>query len=509
MSVISFADLIIFEMANNHSGELQHGLRIINKMAAVSKDFPFRFAVKFQYRDLDSFIHPEHQQNSQLKYIRRFQDTRLSEKDFLTLKEAAQAQGFLTVCTAFDENSVLKIQEHGYDFLKVASCSFTDWPLLEKAVQCPLPMILSTAGASLDDIDRVVTFMQHRDKQFCLMHCVGRYPTKDAELCLDQIDFFQERYPGLPIGFSTHENPDAIYPGMLALAKGAQVLERHVGVADENHSLNAYSSTPQQIRVWLEALRQAKLLCGNCRDKRRDISAAETAELRGLQRGVFLRHDLPANTILSDDDFFFAMPNQPGQLLANDLSKYLLLKSKRELKAEEALMREDVEMRNTRSQVLEIVKKLCALLKKSGLHIQNKLDLELSHHFGLEHFHQFGCSIITVVNREYCKKIIMLLPGQKNPEHAHQRKEESFHLIYGDLCLSLDGKKQQCQPGDIVLVERGVKHDFSSENGAILEEISTRHYKNDSYYSDQRIGKTDSRKTYLTFYSDWLEGELR
>jgi len=101
------------------------------------------------------------------------------------------------------------------------------------------------------------------------------------------------------------------------------------------------------------------------------------------------------------------------------------------------------------------------------------------------------------------------LPGQCNPEHAHTKKEESFHLIYGDLSLSLDGEERNCQVGDIILVERGVKHAFSSQNGAVLEEISTRHYANDSAYSDSNIGETATRKTYLTFYADWMEGNLQ
>ncbi len=504
-----FNNLIVFEMANNHCGELAHGLRIIRKLHAISKSFPFRFAVKFQYRDLDHFIHPDWQGRSDSKYVKRFQETRLSDEDFLCLKNEAKKLGFLTMCTPFDEISVEKVQKQNYDILKIASCSFTDWPLLEAAVKPELPMILSTAGAAVDDIDRVVTFLQHRDKIFCLMHCVGSYPTADCDLALDQIDFFRGRYPGLPVGFSTHENPDATLPVMLAVAKGAQVLERHVGFADASHSLNAYSSTPEQLSEWLKAIQQAQVFCGNCRNKRRSISEKEAADLQGLQRGVFLKHTMPAGSNLTADDFFFAIPNQPGQMLANHLSKYLQIKNNVDLSEKAPVLYSEIEYRDTRAQVLEIVRNLCSLLKQSGIRLQNKLDLELSHHYGIDQFNQYGCSIITCVNREYCKKIIILLPGQCNPEHAHTMKEESFHLLYGDLCLNLDGKEQHCKGGDIILVERGVKHAFSSHNGAVLEEISTRHYPNDSAYSDQSIGKTATRKTYLTFYADWMNGELR
>jgi len=57
--------LYIFEMANNHQGDVQHGLRIIEAMAKVARDNGIRAAVKFQYRDLDTFIHQSHQGSRQ------------------------------------------------------------------------------------------------------------------------------------------------------------------------------------------------------------------------------------------------------------------------------------------------------------------------------------------------------------------------------------------------------------------------------------------------------------
>ena len=51
--------LFVFEMANNHMGNVEHGLKIIRKLHEVSSRFDFNFGVKLQYRDLDTFIHPD------------------------------------------------------------------------------------------------------------------------------------------------------------------------------------------------------------------------------------------------------------------------------------------------------------------------------------------------------------------------------------------------------------------------------------------------------------------
>ena len=55
-----FHNLFIFEMANNHMGSLNHGLRMVHEFAEVKKRYDYNFAFKFQFRDIDTFIHPNY-----------------------------------------------------------------------------------------------------------------------------------------------------------------------------------------------------------------------------------------------------------------------------------------------------------------------------------------------------------------------------------------------------------------------------------------------------------------
>ena len=499
-----FDKLIILEIANNHMGDVEHGKALIRSFGAVVRNYPeFRFALKFQYRELDTFIHPDYQGRMDIKYIKRFTETRLSEEQFGELKACAEEEGFLSMCTPFDESSVDRIVRQKFDFLKIASCSFNDWPLLEKAARAGLPIVISTAGADLDTIDRVVAFLEHREIPFCLMHCVGSYPTPDEELELNQIDFFKSRYPQIDVGFSTHERPDNFAPALMAVAKGAVILERHVGLPTEKYAINGYSSTPEQVASWLDAIRSAHKMCG-VSGRRRDISAKETADLQGLQRGAFLKRDIKAGESISASDLFYAIPCTAGQLRANDISKYLKMKAKQDISANAPLFMAEIEMENVYDKVLDIVRNLCVLIKKSNVPLQNRMDFEISHHYGIDNFYKTGCAIITCVNREYCKKLLFVLPGQRNPVHTHIKKEETFHVLYGDVTLTLNGEKKSFKTGELVVVERGVAHDFASENGCVLEEISTQHFKSDSIYEDPEIAPTEQRKTYMTFYSDWI-----
>jgi sialic acid synthase SpsE/mannose-6-phosphate isomerase-like protein (cupin superfamily) len=496
-----FDNLFVLEMANNHMGDLDHGVALIRAFAQVCKPFPFRFAFKLQYRDLDTFIHPAMRGRDDVKYIKRFSETRLTREQFDALVHEIRANGFLCLSTPFDEPSVDVIEAQGLDAIKIASCSMSDWPLLERVVQSPRPLIVSTAGAKLEEIDRLVGFLTHREKDFAILHCVGEYPTPDAHMHLSQIDFLQRRYPGVRIGFSTHEDPDSTDIVQMAIAKGARIFEKHVGLPTAQYPINAYSVSPQQAQRWLQAAQRASLLCGEG-TKRLPDNPTERASLRSLQRGIFARRPIAAGETVRASDVYFAFPPQEGQFTANDWSKYTSFTAHTDIPADVALSAANTTSRDMRERVWEIVQRVRKQLHDSRVVIPARVDLEISHHYGLDHFDETGLTMLTVVNRSYCKKLLMLLPGQRHPEQYHQHKEETFHVLHGDMVLSLDGQERLCRPGDVVTIEPGVRHAFHSPDGVIIEELSSTHFSNDSFYTDETITANQNRKTLLSYWMD-------
>lgn len=492
--------LVIFEMANNHMGEVAHGQAVIEAFAIAIAPFrdDFEFGFKLQYRDLDSFIHPAAKGRADIKYVKRFEETRLSDAEFRLLVSTMRNHGFTTVCTPFDEPSVQRITDHGIDVIKIASCSFTDWPLLERIALSDRPIIASTAAAAVEDIDAVVSFFSHRDRPLSLLHCVGEYPTPDEHLAINQIELLRIRYPAVPIGMSSHEDPERTETIMLALAKGAAILEKHVGLATERFVLNAYSAGPQQIVRWLEAGRTALRMLGST--QRYQAAEGEIEGLRSLKRGVFARRGLPAGKVLTADDVYFAFPPQEGQLTASDWSKYTMCTLKTGLAADAPVAASDVALVFLRQLVMDAVTSVRQLLKAGNVILPGRSELEISHHYGLEQFHRYGLTMITVVNRAYCKKVLVLLPGQSHPEQYHKVKEETFVVQHGTMTILLDGQARIAGPGDVVTVERGVRHAFHTDSGVVFEEISSTHIADDSYYTDPSIGANRQRKTLLTYW---------
>ncbi len=118
-----FNGLIILEMANNHQGSVEHGKKIIEAFAPVLERAGVRGAIKFQFRDIDTFIHPDFRESSDYKHIPRFLSTALSKEQFKELIDTARDFGFIVMTTPTDESSVDLLEELGIDIIKIASCS--------------------------------------------------------------------------------------------------------------------------------------------------------------------------------------------------------------------------------------------------------------------------------------------------------------------------------------------------------------------------------------------------
>jgi len=496
MHDFDFNGLFTYDLANNHQGDLEHALNIINALGDVNRQAAVHGALKFQFRQLDTFIHPDYKQRKDVKHIPRFMETALTKQQYEVLTEAVIKNGLHTMCTPFDEESVDAILDLDIEIIKVASCSATDRPLLERITQVNKPVIVSTAGLSMDKIDRLVSFLASKNIHFALMHCVAIYPTPNDKLGLNQINVLEERFPHVPIGFSTHEEPDNYASVQIAYAKGARLFERHVGMETKKYTLNSYSSRPEQIARWITAYKQAVAACGG--EHRIPASPDEIASLRSLMRGVFAGEQIKKGDKLNRDKVYFAMPLHDCQLPSGDW--FDGIEADRDYAPNEPVNETVANFPSPPEEIIyQILLQVKGMLNKARIHIGKDTSIELSHHYGLERFREFGAVIMNCINRKYCKKLIIQLPRQKHPYHFHKSKEETFQLLYGDLEVELDGKRITPQVGDTILVRPGEWHKFHTLDGAIFEEVITTHFDNDSFYEDERIARLsrEARKTVI------------
>jgi sialic acid synthase SpsE len=335
-----FEDLFVLEMANNHLGSVERGLKIIQEFSQVVRFNNVRASIKLQFRDVDNFIHKDFIDRADLRYVKKTLDTRLSDDDYATLVKAIRQAGCIATATPFDERSVDLCVELGIPIIKVASSDLNDWMLLEKIAKTKKPVVVSTGGSSLKDMDDIVTFFANRNIPLAMNHCVSLYPTEDSELEINQIDFLRNRYPNNTVGYSTHEYTDWTNSMLTAYAKGARTFERHIDIPD-GIKVSPYCSLPHQIDEWFKAFHKAKEMCGAPGTQKRFPPKREIEYLDALVRGVYAKEDLPQGHSLTSGDVYLAIPLQKGQLSCRELMNgEILLKS---VKKDTAITIDDIE----------------------------------------------------------------------------------------------------------------------------------------------------------------------
>jgi sialic acid synthase SpsE/mannose-6-phosphate isomerase-like protein (cupin superfamily) len=504
MQLLSFEDLFIFDLANNHQGDVRHGENIIQAVGQVCNKHNIRGALKFQFRQLDTFIHPDFKNKKDIPHIPRFISTALKKEDYNILIEKVRSQNLLTMCTPFDEESVDIILDSDIDIIKIASCSALDKPLLQKISKANKPVVLSTSGLSMNQLDWIVSFFDSKGLNFALMHCVAIYPTPNNMLKLNQIELLKERFPEMQIGFSTHESPENYSAIKIAYAKGARIFERHVGIETDKYKLNAYSANPQQIDKWIEAYKEVKSACGG--DERSPAHPDELKSLQSLMRGVYAKTDIAKGKIIKREDIFFAMPLQDNQLNSGNWTDSLI--ADKDYFRNSPLNSGISKHFTTKDDLIyQLMLQIKGMLNNAGIFVNRDSSIEISHHYGLDRFREFGAVIINCINRSYCKKIIVQLPRQKHPYHYHDKKEETFQLLNGDMEIETEGIRTSLKPGDTYLVKPREWHKFHTLDGAIIEEVSTTHYNNDSFYEDPLISQLSrgERKTNVDSWSRILK----
>jgi mannose-6-phosphate isomerase-like protein (cupin superfamily) len=318
---------------------------------------------------------------------------------------------------------------------------------------------------------------------------------------LSQIPLLKKRYPELEVGYSTHERPDNYEAVKIAIALGATLFEKHTGVVTEKYAINGYSATPDQVRKWLQSAADALTMIGEM-NKRYPAPAGEAQALRDLARGAFVKDSVAAGEVVNPKNLFYAMPNVTRQLVAQNFSKYTEFVAIDRIPANGAVMETNVTSRDTRQDVLNIVRDVKALIKKSKVQVPGQCELEISHHYGIDKFRESGLTAITVVNRDYCKRLMVVLPGQKHPEQWHNQKDETYHILYGDVTVDLGGDQTVHKANDIVTIPHGLRHSFWTKHGTVIEEVSSSYAKEDSWYTDESIMKNPNRKTFVTH---WME----
>ena len=99
---------------------------------------------------------------------------------------------------------------------------------------------------------------------------------------------------------------------------------------------------------------------------------------------------------------------------------------------------------------------------------------------GEKHAHIWGCELWIENNEKYCNKLLILNQGFESSWHYHERKDETFIILEGQVSLNYSNSKDAptqtivLNPGDKFRIMPGVIHTFKSLTPkSIVMEVST------------------------------------
>jgi len=142
---------------------------------------------------------------------------------------------------------------------KIASASLTDDNLLKYTKSKKRPIILSTGMSTMEEIEHAVSILG--EDNLIIMHCTSTYPSNADEMNLRVIETFKKRF-NCPIGYSGHER--GVTPSVIAVALGANAVERHITVDRTNWgSDQAASLETSGLYHMVRDIRQTPIILGD------------------------------------------------------------------------------------------------------------------------------------------------------------------------------------------------------------------------------------------------------
>jgi len=301
---------VIAEIGNNHQGSVEKAKELIRVAADCGVD-----AVKFQKRanrrlyTRELFESPYDNENSfGATYGEHREALELGVDALVELKDVADATGVALFATAFEEESADLLASVDVPAFKIASGDLTNTPLLRHVAGLGKPIIVSTGGATIEDVDRAVETILPLNTQLCLLQCTAAYPVDVEELNLGVITTYRERYPDVVVGLSDHQ--DGIAMSVVAHTLGARVVEKHFTLSHSwKGTDHAFSLMPEGMRKLVRDLARIPDAIG---DGVKRPFPSETKPLQKMGKQLVAARELPAGHVLEPGDLISKSPLGDG-----------------------------------------------------------------------------------------------------------------------------------------------------------------------------------------------------
>ncbi|MCH2145814.1 MAG: N-acetylneuraminate synthase family protein [Phycisphaerales bacterium] len=321
--------MVIAEIGVNHDGDPERALQLVDHAAGCGAD-----AIKVQWFRASSLLSTEaalveyQRASGEQDPASMLERLELGPSSMQEVLERARHHGLLAIATVFSPDLVGEAAALDWDMYKTASPDLVNRPLLEALAGLDRPMILSTGGATLDEVEQALGWVG--DSRVALLHCVSSYPTPPEHAALGGIRALARAFDR-PVGYSDHTL--GWETGGLAVAAGATILEKHLtwnrSAIGPDH---ASSLDPELFGRYVESARRAVGMMGA---NTKQVLPIERAVREQARQSIAAGRDLAAGTELHAEDLTTmrpgngirpaAMPDLLGCRLVRDVKRGTLL----------------------------------------------------------------------------------------------------------------------------------------------------------------------------------------
>jgi len=329
---------VIAEIGHNHQGDL----RKAKEMFRAAKECGVQ-AVKLQKRDNRSlYTHalyemPYDNENSfGPTYGAHREALEFGRVEYEELKRYAAEMDLTLFATAFDFRSADFLAELDMPAFKIASGDLKNLPLLKHVAQLRRPMIVSTGGGTMEDVQRAYDTIMPLNRHLCMLQCTASYPVDPEEMNLSVITTFRKAFPDIVVGLSDHQNGIAL--AMVAYTLGARVVEKHFTLNRAwKGTDHAFSLEPGGMRRLVRDLRRASVALG---DGVKRVYPSEHRPLVKMAKKIVATRNLPAGHVIGLEDVALKSPNDG--LPPNQLDRVIGMRTRRRLEEDENILFDDL-----------------------------------------------------------------------------------------------------------------------------------------------------------------------
>ncbi len=290
---------IVAEAGVNHNGDIELAKRLADAAKEAGAD-----AVKFQTFSADAIALKDAPKSTyhiettgaEQSWYDLLKSQELTKEEHRILYDYCKKREIMFLSTPYDRESADLLEELGVPAFKIASTDSNNTPFLRYVARKGLPIILSTAMSTLEEVrESVDAIREEGNNSLILLHCTANYPAPLKDINLRAMTTLKNEFQ-VPVGYSDHSV--GYFMPIAAVVAGASVFEKHFTLDKSLPGPDHRSSLdPPELATMVKDIRTTEVILGSSEKK---PTESEYENREKLRKSIVSRVDIPKGTAITE-----------------------------------------------------------------------------------------------------------------------------------------------------------------------------------------------------------------